>query len=174
MLLNALQFSSYLSWLTLLIGESWRVRYVLIQCFTILQRAASDDGIRKKTSIRPAHLPDQMALHHLPSHSHQADVKGRQASPGNVEDAWPGQAGPDNPSTALSPLQTASQGLCTAVQHPWTHPLEYTAPQWVKALQKLLPWYQEPLMVWTRGWTCLLLIGGILCKVWKRITAINN
>lgn len=48
MLLNSLQFSSYLSWLTFLIGESWRVRYVLIQCFTILQRAASDEQDQKK------------------------------------------------------------------------------------------------------------------------------
>lgn len=75
MLLIALHFASCLSSLTLLIGESWRVRYELIQCFAILQRPASDGGIRK-TSVQPARLPGQMALHHLPSHPQEADVRG--------------------------------------------------------------------------------------------------
>lgn len=126
MFLTALQFSSYLSWLTLLTGESWRVRYVLIQCFTILQRAASDDRIRK--NVRPAGTssrPDGPTS--SPLTFARSRCEREQASPGNAEDVWPGRAGPDNPSTALPPLQpslqTASQGLCTAVQYPWTHQL---------------------------------------------------
>lgn len=60
MLLTMLHFASCLSSLTLLIGESWRVRYALIRCFAILQRPANDGRI-----VQPVHLSGQMALHHL-------------------------------------------------------------------------------------------------------------
>lgn len=121
MLLIALQFSSYLSGLTLLIGESWRVRYVLIQCVTILQRTASDGRIRK-TSVQPARLPGQMA-HHLPSHSQEADVKGSRPLQGIWKMSGLAKWGLDCPSTSIPPLHTDSQGLCSAVQHLWTHQL---------------------------------------------------
>lgn len=126
MLLIALHFASCLSALTLLIGESWRVRYALIRCFAILQRPASDGGIRK-TSVQPARLPGQMVLHQLPLTSARSRCEREQASPGNLEDVWPGRAALDRPSTPVPPLQpslqTDSPGPCSAASHLWTHRL---------------------------------------------------
>ena len=73
MILIALHFASCSSSLTLLIGESWRVRYALIPCFPILQRPLSEAG---SEMVRPACPPGQMVAHHLLSHLQEADVRG--------------------------------------------------------------------------------------------------
>lgn len=93
-------FAPCLSSLTLLTGQSWRVRYALIRCCAILHGSVGDDRIRK-TPVQPARLPGQMAQHHLPSHSPEADVRGSRPLRGDLEDVWPSQAVVDHPSTAL-------------------------------------------------------------------------
>lgn len=126
MILIALHFASCLSSLTLLVGESWRVRYALIRYFAILQRPASDGRIRK-TSIQPALLPGQMVLHHLPSHPHEADAGGSRPlwgiwkMSGLAKQCW---IVPPPPVPPLQPsLHTDSPGLCSAVPYLWTHRL---------------------------------------------------
>ncbi len=132
MLLIALHFASCLSALTLLTGESWRVRYALIRCFAILHRPASDGRIRK-TSVQPARLSGQMALHHLPSHPQEADVRGSRSlrgiwkMSGPTKQPWTVDLPPSHPFSPLFTLiPQASAQLDPTSGHISRH-LEHTA-----------------------------------------------
>lgn len=54
---------------------------------------------------RPCATPGQMVLHHLPGQPQEADVRGRQATLGNLEDVWLSLADPDCPATPIRPSQ---------------------------------------------------------------------
>lgn len=102
MLLIALHFASCLSSLTLLRGESWRVRYALIRCIAILQRPASDGRIRK-TPVQPARLFLARWSGIISSHPQEADVRGEQASPGESGRCLAGLTPPSHPFSPPSP-----------------------------------------------------------------------
>lgn len=102
MLLIALHFASCLSSLTLLTGESWRVRYALIRCIAILQRPASDGRIRK-TPVQPVRLFLARWSGIISSHPQEADVRGEQASPGESGRCLAGLTPPSHPFSPPSP-----------------------------------------------------------------------
>lgn len=57
-------------------------------CADVLRCHIASDARIRETSEQPARLSGQMASHHLPSHSEEADVKGKRASRG-----WGGGGG---------------------------------------------------------------------------------
>lgn len=104
-LLTALHFPACLSLLTLLIGESWRVRSALIRRFAILQKPRSDGRIWRRKKKRPPGLRGSLARWSciISARIHKkADVRGS----GPLEDVWPRRAGLDRPST-LEPAPLA-------------------------------------------------------------------
>lgn len=110
-----LQFASCLSSLTLLVGESCRVRYALIRSFAILPR---NDAGMKKTSTQAACLTyNQMVPNQLPEHPQEADAREEQASPGNLKDVWPWTV----PSTPIPPLQLCLSWLIPQLQRTSGH-----------------------------------------------------
>lgn len=93
-------------------------------CADVLRCHIASDARIRETSEQPARLSGQMASHHLPSHSEEADVKGKRASLEGGGDVWPPHTAQDGPSTSTS----TSTPLSLVLQH-LTHQNAFTCLQ---------------------------------------------